>query len=88
MKNVSEISKSLNAMTKDEQLKSEVYETVANLNKSLSILSDVLGKIDKMSPHDKAKIVGILDDAAETSKNLKTFSEKLNKRFLLFRLMF
>ena len=88
MKNVSEISKSLNTMTKDEQLKSEVYETVANLNKSLSILSDVLGKIENMSPEEKAKIVGILDDAADTSKNLKTFSEKLNKRFLLFRLMF
>ncbi len=88
MKNVSEISKSLNTMTQDEQLKSEVYETVANLNKSLSILSDVLGKIDNMTPQEKAKIVGILDDAADTSKNLKTFSEKLNKRFLLFRLMF
>ncbi len=88
MKNVSEISKSLNSMTKDEQLKSEVYETVSNLNKSLSILSDVLGKIDDMSPQEKPKITGILDDAADTSKNLKNFSEKLNKRFLLFRLMF
>ena len=51
-------------------------------------LEEVLGKIDNMSPQEKAKIVGILNDAADTSKNLKTFSEKLNKRFLLFRLMF
>ena len=30
----------------------------------------------------------IMEDTSSTVSNLKKFSEKLNKRFLLFRLMF
>ena len=48
----------------------------------------MLEKIDKMSPEEKEQFGNIIKDTAETTKNLKKFSEKLNKRFLLFRLMF
>ena len=88
MKNVAEISTSINELTKDEEIKSKVGKTVDNVNRSMSILSSVLEKVDNIPASERAKISGIVDDAADTSKNLKKFSEKLNKRFLLFRLMF
>jgi hypothetical protein len=37
---------------------------------------------------DKESLKQIMQDTSETIGNLKKFSEKLNKRFLLFRLMF
>jgi len=88
MKNVSEISASINELTSDKDIKLKVSQTVDNMNHSMATLSSVLDKIDKMTPEERAKISGIVNDTAETSKNLKKFSEKLNKRFLLFRLMF
>ncbi len=88
MKNVSEISASVNELTKDEEMKSKVNDTIDNMNKSMCILSSILEKVDNIPASEQKKIAGIVNDAAETSKNLKKFSEKLNKRFLLFRLMF
>ena len=37
---------------------------------------------------DKENLKQIMNDASQTVSNLKKFSEKLNKRFLLFRLLF
>ena len=37
---------------------------------------------------DKEGLKQIVSDTSETVSNLKKFSEKLNKRFLLFRLLF
>ena len=37
---------------------------------------------------DKEGLKQIISDTSETVANLKKFSEKLNKRFLLFRLLF
>ena len=88
MKNVSEISASVNELTKDEEMRNKVDMTIDNMNRSMSILSSVLEKVDDIPEAERKKLGGIVDDAAETSKNLKKFSEKLNKRFLLFRLMF
>ena len=88
MKNVSEISNSVNQLTKDKEIQGKVVQTINNVDKSMCILTELLEKVDNMSPEDKAKITSIMSDTAETSKNLKKFSEKLNKRFLLFRLMF
>jgi hypothetical protein len=58
------------------------------MNNSMTILASVMEKIENIPEEDKCKISGIVSDASETTKNLKKFSEKLNKRFLLFRLMF
>ncbi|MCQ2957421.1 MAG: MlaD family protein [Candidatus Gastranaerophilales bacterium] len=88
MKNVSEISTSVNELTKDENIKAKVYKTVDNLSSSMETINCLLEKIDKMSPEEKEQFSNIIKDTAETTKNLKKFSEKLNKRFLLFRLMF
>lgn len=88
MKNISEISLSVNELTKDEEIKVKVNTTVDNMNRSMMALSSILEKVDNIPNNDKDKIKCMVNDAAETSKNLKKFSEKLNKRFLLFRLMF
>ncbi|MDD3593609.1 MAG: MlaD family protein [Candidatus Gastranaerophilales bacterium] len=87
-KNLSEISATVNELSKDDDIKKKVNLTVDNMNKSMSSLSSVLAKVDNMSCEDQAKIKSIIDDTKDTSENLKKFSEKLNKRFLLFRLLF
>ncbi|MCR4881703.1 MAG: MlaD family protein [bacterium] len=88
MKNVAEISTSINELTNDKNIREKVSRTVANIDNSMEVLSSLMTKLDTLSPEDCAKIQGIVTDTAETTKNLKKFSEKLNKRFLLFRLMF
>ena len=88
MKNVSEISSSVNELTSDPNIKKKIAKTIENVDNSMEVLSSIMTKIDTLSPEECAKIQGIVSDTAETTKNLKKFSEKLNKRFLLFRLMF
>lgn len=87
-KNLSEISDFINEVTSDEQFKQQINCTIYNLNKSLNQLDKTLGCISELTPQDKCKIRQMLVDSAEASKNLSKFSKKLNKRFLLFRLMF
>lgn len=87
-KNLSEISGFINEVTSDDQFKHQINSTINNLNKSLVQLDKTLGCVSELSPEDKQKIKCMLVDSAEASKNLKKFSKKLNKRFLLFRLMF
>lgn len=87
-KNMAELSSSVNEITKDEQFRCEVKMTAYNLNQTLVALEKTLSMINNLSPQDKAKIQSTIDDTAQISKNLKKFSEKLNKKFLLFRLMF
>ena len=87
-KNLSEISLYLNDMSKDEQLKHKVIDTVDKLNLALEQLNVALQLVNDVGAKEKTKILSTINDASETTKNLKKFSEKLNKRFLLFRLLF
>ena len=41
-----------------------------------------------MTPENKTELDAILEDTKVTTCNLRKFSEKLNKRFLIFRLLF
>lgn len=86
--NMAELTSSVNEITKDEQFRCEVKMTAYNLNQTLVALEKTLSVINNLSPEDKEKIHSAINDTAEISKNLKKFSEKLNKKFLLFRLMF
>ena len=43
---------------------------------------------NNLEDEDKMKLKNTVKDVNTITKNLKKFSEKLNKRFLLFRLMF
>lgn len=86
MTNITEISNAVNGMTKDENLKTKLASTVDNLNKALYNVSLTLETVN--NPKDEKNIKCIMEDSAVTVHNLRKFSDKLNKRFLLFRLMF
>lgn len=87
-KNIAEISDFVNTMTKDEKLKAEINNTMIKFNKALDELTLTLTNVNNLTTEQKSNIESTLNNACETSKNLRKFSEKLNKRFLLFRLMF
>lgn len=86
-KNVAELSSYINDMSKDAQLKKAVKESVAKINTALDKLSVTLDTVN-YATEDEEQLKQTLDDISVTSENLKKFSTKLNKRFLLFRLMF
>lgn len=86
--NLNEISTSVSYMTKDEKLKKQLTDTIANVNKAMSDISSALELVNTMTPEQKCRVQQTIKDASVTTHNLKKFSEKLNKRFLLFRLMF
>jgi hypothetical protein len=87
-RNLSELSASVNEIAGDSQFKSELKMTATNLNKSLNSLDAALSSVSNLSPDDKKNVQCAIQDTAALTKNLRKFSEKLNKRFLLFRLMF
>ena len=84
--NIAEISNSINRLSKDEKLKNNLMQTIDNVNRALCNISATLEVVN--STKDKSNIRQVMDDTAATVSNLKKFSEKLNKRFLLFRLLF
>lgn len=86
--NINEISTSVNMMTKDEKLKYKVFETVDHVNKAMVDISKALEVVNSLDDCKKADLSKTLTDVAETASNLRKFTEKLNKRFLLFRLLF
>ena len=86
--NLNDISKFVDAMTKDETLKGSLNSSIKNLNTAMLDISTALTPLNSVNCDNKTEIQAIIDDAATTTANLKKFSEKLNKRFLLFRLMF
>ena len=87
MNNLNEISTAVNQMTKDENLKTKIETSIDNLNVTMCEVSTALETING-EDGDKEGLKQIIEDTSETVANLKKFSEKLNKRFLLFRLMF
>lgn len=86
--NVNEISSYVNAMTKDDQLKKDLTNTIANVNKAMNGLNTALSAVNQVTPEKQTELQAIIADTKATTCNLKKFSEKLNKRFLIFRLMF
>ena len=86
MKNMNEISETVNKMTKDEKLKKQITDSINNLNVTMCEVSKAMETINGKG--DKDNLKQIVEETSETVHNLKKFSEKLNKRFLLFRLMF
>ncbi len=87
LNNLNEISTSVNNMTKDEKLKAKLNTSIDNLNTTMCELTTALETING-DGKDKGNLKQIVKDTSETVSNLKKFSEKLNKRFLLFRLLF
>lgn len=86
--NVNEISGYVNSLTKDDQLKKDINRAVASVNTAMTDVSITLNTVNKLTPEKKTELQTIIEDTKETTCNLRKFSEKLNKRFLLWRLMF
>jgi hypothetical protein len=86
MKNINEITTSVDKMTKDDKLKKKLTDSVDNLNVTMCEVSRALETVNGKG--DQQNLKQIVNDTASTVSNLKKFSEKLNKRFLLFRLLF
>lgn len=88
VKNLSDITAFISSTTKDKKLKQQLNDTIENINKATKDVSSALEVVNSMTPAQKCQVQSMISDAAATTHNLKKFSEKLNKRFLLFRLMF
>ncbi len=86
--NINEISTSVNMMTKDQKLKDKVLLTVEHVNKAMIDISNALEVVNSLDECQKKDVSKTLTDVAATAHNLRKFTDKLNKRFLLFRLMF
>jgi len=86
--NVTDISTYVASMTKDEKLKKQLGDTVIKVNTAMQDISNALSVVNKMTPDQKTQLQKIVSDTSATTCNLKKFTEKLNKRFLIFRLMF
>ena len=90
MHNLNEISQSVNALTSDEQVKGKIITSIDNINLSLAKLNVALDTLNSCSADgsNQSNLQQIITDTSASVSNLRKFSEKLNKRFLLFRLMF
>jgi methyl-accepting chemotaxis protein len=88
VQNMNDITTYVSSMTKDEKLKAQLNTTVRNVNKAMNDISNALEVVNGMTPDQKCQLQQIVEDTSVTTHNLKKFSEKLNKKFLLFRLMF
>lgn len=88
VKNINDITAFIATTTKDEKLKAQLMDTIESVNKATKDVSNALELVNSMTPNQKCKVQQIIKDTAVTTHNLRKFSEKLNKRFLLFRLMF
>lgn len=86
--NINEISSFVNSMTKDTNLKRQLTETVNNANCAMAQITTTLATVNQLTPENKTQLQTLLEETTATTSNLRKFSEKLNKRFLLFRLMF
>lgn len=89
--NLSQISTSINAMTSDGKLKAQLTSAITNANEAMAQMSQALEVVNCVNPSNPAQVSDlklIVEDMVSTTANLKKFSDKLNKRFLLFRLLF
>lgn len=86
-KNIAELSSYVNDMSRDAKLKSYIKDSVVKLNTALDKAIITLDTVN-YATEDEEQLKQTMEDINATSENLRKFSEKLNKRFLLFRLMF
>lgn len=88
MRNLSDITLYINEYTKNEKLKDDITNMIGNLSNITQNVSKIMDDYNKLEDSEKLKLKSTVKDILAITKNVKNFSEKLNKRFLLFRLMF
>jgi len=83
-----ELSSSLNRLAQNEPFQRRLDDSLTLLNTSMTHLNSLLGQLDSASTTPNGELKALLSDTRETMTELKLFSTKLNKHFVLFRLMF
>ena len=86
--NANALMASLKKTAEDKDLQNRLDTSLTLLNDSLLKLSTVLGSVESLTNDDDQTLKGILEDTKATTENMKKITEKLNKHFTLFRLMF
>ncbi len=89
--NLAQITASVNSMTKDDKLKNELATAITNVNCAMAEVAtalDTVNRVNPANPNQASDLQQIVKDTVVTTSNLRKFSDKLNKRFLLFRLLF
>ncbi len=87
-KNMAEISLYVNEFAKDTKMKNDIKKTVSEMSSVMESVNTTLKNINSLPDGDKIELKEAIGNILIASRNVKTFSQKLNKRFLLFRLMF
>lgn len=87
-RNLADISVYVNEFTEDENLKKDLKSTISGINCAITSVNTTLAKQQNLSDSEKLTVSTAISDSVVAARNLRKFSEKLNKRFLLFRLMF
>lgn len=89
--NLAQITASVNSMTKDDKLKNDLASAITNVNCAMAEVAtalDTVNRVNPANPNQASDLQQIVKDTVVTTSNLRKFSDKLNKRFLLFRLLF
>lgn len=87
-RNLADISAYVNEFTKDPKLKKDLKQTVESVSSATKNLNTTIASLNELDDGEKLNLKNAIADAMITTRNLKTFSQKLNKRFALFRIMF
>ena len=70
------------------KMKKDLTKIIDNLANISQNISKVMNDYNKLDEKDKMKLKDTVKSINTITENMKKFSQKLNKRFLLFRLMF
>jgi ABC-type transporter Mla subunit MlaD len=81
-------SKGLKQVLASQGNQQQLETSLKLLTQNLETLSKVLGQVEAATNDDEDTLKELIEDTRDTAGNLKQFSEKLNGRFLLWRLLF
>jgi phospholipid/cholesterol/gamma-HCH transport system substrate-binding protein len=80
--------RSVRQTTDQLNLDARLDVALTNVNTSLDKLSTLLGNLNQLSASESDSLRAIVADTKQTADSLKRFSNRLNGRFTLFKLMF
>jgi uncharacterized protein YukE len=81
-------SKGLKQVLASQGNQQQLEASLKLLTQNLETLSKVLGQVEAATNDEEDTLKELIEDTRDTAGNLKQFSEKLNGRFLLWRLLF
>ena len=86
--NLKAISQMSRSALENPTVQSQLQDSLTLFNASLKELDELLNQLNSLATEDETALKTIIGDTQQTTGQLKQFSQKLNKRFLLWRLLF